>query len=930
MDVKIIVTLGPSTNTEEHLRKIKAKGVDFVRINMSHSTLDDLKYFLSLSQKVGLPFIIDTEGSQIRSGDLISNKVYYTEGSKVKIHKGDIVGDSENICLKPEIVLEQLKEGDLIYIDFDTLVLQVLDVSTLSHGYVMSRVVVGGEVGKNKGVVVDSGSGKKIILPTLSEKDHQSIAIGLANKVEHIAMSFARSGKSVDTVKKATNGSMKIISKIECLDALENLDEIIDKSDYLLIDRGDLSKEIPIEKIPFTQKIILHKAKSKNKEVFVATNLLETMIEKKKPTRAEVHDVITTILDGAAGLTLAGEAAIGKHPMECINMLKKLIRHAQLALENKKIKNNDNGDFVKHFDATNYLLDMEINSGLPEPHGGKLVDRVLKSSELPAREYLESLPKIVLNDDLQMDAEQIATGVFSPLEGFMNKDDFNSVLDSTRLKNGVIWPIPIVLDVPADQAEGLKIGQKAALADSRGDVIAILDLDEKFNFDKKEMSIKLYGTEDKSHPGVKRIESMNPVLLGGKIFLVSRRKSKTRAYELTPRQIRRLFNDLGWSNVVGFHTRNVIHRSHEYIQLQALKRTGCDGLLIHPVVGKKKVGDFNADFIIKSYAMMLEKFYPKGKVVLAAFATYSRYAGPREAVFTAICRKNYGCSSFIVGRDHTGVGNFYSPKASHTIFDQLPDLGMEIIKFDNVFYSKKKNFHVTEAEVGNDHSENDKLYISGTQARKMLENGIEPPEWFMRPEISRMITAAIKNNEEVFVKEPTLAGKKVIWFTGLSGSGKTTLAEAFKKDMEFLGKKAEIIDGDVVRSTLNRHLGFSREDIRENNRFIAGLARKKIAECDYVLVPVISPFKDDRSLAKGIIGPDRFTELFVDCPVSECSNRDTKGLYRKAEAGEIKNLIGVSEGYPYEVPENPSITLHTSKMSVNECLNIIKKHLNLC
>lgn len=246
------------------------------------------------------------------------------------------------------------------------------------------------------------------------------------------------------------------------------------------------------------------------------------------------------------------------------------------------------------------------------------------------------------------------------------------------------------------------------------------------------------------------VRAMQPVFLAGKIDLIRGRQSETRAYELTPKQLRRLFEDRGWARVLGFHTRNVLHWGHEFMQLQAMEEENCDGLLVQPVVGKKKSGDFKPEYIIKSYQKMIESFYPKEKVVFAAFSTYSRYAGPREALFTALCRKNFGCSHFIVGRDHTGVGDYYDPYASHEIFDGFPDLGMTIVKFNEVFYSKKLNKYVHENH-GSSHDENDKLrLISGSQAREMFLRGESPPTWFMRPEISNMILEAVNNGEQVF------------------------------------------------------------------------------------------------------------------------------------------------------------------------------------
>ena len=747
--VRLIVTLGPSTHTEKDLRNIKDKGVDFVRVNMSHSSIDELRYFLDLSVKVGIPFIIDTEGSQVRTGNMKEEVIFLEENNEVRIHVNQVAGDSRNICLKPYCVTEQLEEGDLIHIDFDTVILRVADTSPLlSEGFVIAKAITGGKLGRNKAVTMDPAMPRKFILPPLTEKDNQSINIGLKNNVKYIAVSFVRSRACIDHVRDITQNSMKIISKIECMDALENLDDIIDKSDYLLIDRGDLSKEVAIAKIPFIQKIILHKAFQKRKGVFVATNLLETMVENKKPTRAEVNDTISTILDGAYGLTLAAETAIGKHPMECINMINNLSSHATGYTEPDKRKVNDSIIISKLIDS-DYLTDQQAGSSLMQPHGGRLIGRVAR--EKPDQSYLDSLLKVEIDQAKQMDIEQIAVGTYSPLEGFMSEEELKSVIDTMRLPNNIIWPLPVIFDVSIEDSRSISVGQDVALTDNQRQIVAILHVSEKYRFNIRDAAKQIYGTSSSEHPGVRSSMALKPVLLAGKITLIQRRYSETKQYELTPGQIRKLIEERGWVKVVGFHTRNVIHRSHEFIQIKALEEECCDGLLVHPVIGQKKRMDFNAKYIINSYELMMKKFYPKSKVIFATLATYSRYAGPREALFTAICRKNFGCSHFIIGRDHTGVKQFYDPYVSHNIFDKFPDIGIKIIKFGKVFYSDRLKQYIHEKDCPG-HDEADRLHISGTEVRKILAKKEMPPEWYMRPEIASTIISSIDNGEDVFVR----------------------------------------------------------------------------------------------------------------------------------------------------------------------------------
>jgi len=501
------------------------------------------------------------------------------------------------------------------------------------------------------------------------------------------------------------------------------------------------------------------------------------------------------------------------------------------------------------------------------------------------------------------------------------------VLNKMRLANGVVWTIPIILDISEDEASKISVGDDVLLVGDDGRM-AILYVDDKYKFDKEDTVKKLYETNSDDHPGVRWIKNMNPILLGGKIDLIKRRESEFQEYALTPKQVRRLFEEKNWSRVVGFHTRNVIHRSHEFIQMKALEDENCDGLFVHPVVGKKKPGDYNAKYIIEGYKQMVKSFYPRNKVVFSTFSTFSRYAGPREAIFTALCRKNFGCSHFIVGRDHTGVGDFYHPQASHEIFDKFSDLGIKAIKFDKVFYSKELGSYVHEPERP-DHSEEDKLHISGTDARKMFEKGEAPPDWFMRLEISKTIIDSIESGEEVFVREKEKADKSahVAWFTGLSGSGKTTIAEELKRQLVAIGKKVSIIDADDIRKTVNKHLGFSREDIRENNRLIAELVKKKAQDYDFILVPIISPYREDRDMVRSIIGSN-FFEFFINCPIDKCIERDPKGLYKKALSGEIDDFIGISPSNPYEAPLNPDLELETQELdidkSVEESLEFLK------
>lgn len=656
--VKIIVTLGPSTNTEESLRRLKARRVDFVRINMSHSSTDDLRYFIGLAKKVDLPFILDTEGSQVRTGELKRAPLHFKSGDTFKLLSKQVRGDLTKISIRPPEIIGQLVEGDIVYCDFDSLVLRICDTTAARLGQVTAQVVASGLLGSNKGVVIHSAFFRKQYkLPALSPKDYESIKIGLREGVDHIAASFMRSGAFVDEVRRATKGRMKIISKIECVDGLDHLDEIISRSDYLLVDRGDLSKEIVIERVPLITKMIINKAARVGKGTYVATNLLESMIEKSKPTRAEIHDIQQTVLDGADGLTLAAETAVGSHPFLCVNML---LRAVECVERYRTVENRKGWAEAK----------VKIIDSLTPPHGGTLTDGLVEEC---SAETLSALPHLSVSDEHFIDAEQIALGTFSPLRGFMVKEECESVLGNLRLPDGTVWPLPIVLDVSPEEARRLPKTGGIVLTDRAGEPFGLLNIREKYPIDKEVYAKKLYGTDDSAHPGVKAVAMMKSVLLGGTVSVFRRRPSSHKHYELSPRQARRLFEDMGWRKVVGFHTGKVSNRAHEFIQLEALRQTFADGLFIHLIVDPKKTGDFHLASIVKSYESMTRNFYLRDKIVFGTYATFSRYAGPREALFTALCQQNFGCSHFIVGRDRAGVDNFYQPKASHDIFDRVAD-----------------------------------------------------------------------------------------------------------------------------------------------------------------------------------------------------------------------------------------------------------------
>ncbi|NIM57644.1 MAG: sulfate adenylyltransferase [Candidatus Aminicenantes bacterium] len=371
-----------------------------------------------------------------------------------------------------------------------------------------------------------------------------------------------------------------------------------------------------------------------------------------------------------------------------------------------------------------------------QPHGRKLVGRVLRGEEKEkALENAKVLPSLKLNPELVSDVENIASGIFSPLEGFMGQGEYRNVLNHMRLSDDLPWPIPVVFDAEKEEAKKLKTGQEVILCNENNDPIAILHLEEKYEYDKEEMAEKVFQTTDTAHPGVAKVKSLKDVLLAGKIDLIQESPTPFYKYKLTPIETRVLFKEKGWRTVVGFQTRNTPHIGHEYVQKTALTFT--DGIFVNPVIGRKKKGDFKDEVILASYDELIKHYYLKERAVVAILQMEMRYAGPREAIFHAIIRKNFGCTHIIIGRDHAGVGDYYPPYAAQDIFEEFPDLGIVPLFFKSFYFCKKCNSVVNEKICPHQPSEH--INFSGTKIREMLIQGKIPPPELMRPEVAKII-----------------------------------------------------------------------------------------------------------------------------------------------------------------------------------------------
>lgn len=364
-----------------------------------------------------------------------------------------------------------------------------------------------------------------------------------------------------------------------------------------------------------------------------------------------------------------------------------------------------------------------------KPHGGKLVNRITKADP-------SGLYSISISEDLANDVENIADGIFSPLEGFLGKKDFENVISKGRLSNGLAWTIPIVLDVDESTAAKMKKAGKVLLKNHQGLGIAILHVKETFTFDKEKTAKGVYGTTDSSHPGVAKTMSMQDYLVGGKIDYIARpEETEIRKYRLTPLQTREIFAKAGWKTIVAFQTRNPPHVAHEMLQKTSI--TTRDGVFVNPVIGKKKSGDFVDEVIVKCYETMIKHYYPENRCKLGTLHTEMKYAGPKEAIHHAIMRQNYGCSHIIIGRDHAGVGTFYDPFAAQKIFGDYPELEISPVFFPAFFYCRKCLTYTNPKACP--HDDDAKEQISGTKLRQMIDDGKSPSEFILRPEVSKVI-----------------------------------------------------------------------------------------------------------------------------------------------------------------------------------------------
>ena len=554
---------------------------------------------------------------------------------------------------------------------------------------------------------------------------------------------------------------------------------------------------------------------------------------------------------------------------------------------------------------------VKTKSILIEPYGGRLVDLMVPEDSIAeVKAHANALPSIQISERSVCDLELLATGAFSPLDMFMGKEDFQRVLDEMRLTSGHVFPIPITL--PIDERAEIALDQDFALRNAKNELIAVMRAEEIYEWDRDEVAEKVFGTTDQKHPMVSEIGRLGSLNVSGRLQVLQLPNHYDfKDLRMTPVQTRRRLEEFGCKNVVAFQTRNPVHRVHEELTKRAADEV--DGtLLLHPVVGMTKPGDVDYYTRVRTFKALTERYYAQDRVLLSLLPLAMRMAGPREAVWHAIIRRNYGASHFIVGRDHAGPGvdssgkPFYGPYDAQELAKSFQaEIGVEVVPFKELVYlSEEERYEeISAAPKGAKIAS-----ISGTQVREeYLNKGKLLPDWFTRPEVADILANTYPPRHKQGI---------CIWFTGFSGSGKTATADALTILLMERGRQVTVLDGDVVRTHLSKGLGFSKEDRDTNIRRIGFVASEVVRHGGVAICAAISPYKATRDEVRSMFDGDRFFEVFVDTPLDVCEGRDVKGVYAQARRGEIKGFTGIDD--PYEEPEHPEITLDTVSRTIEE------------
>src|ERR1051325_11463729 len=545
------------------------------------------------------------------------------------------------------------------------------------------------------------------------------------------------------------------------------------------------------------------------------------------------------------------------------------------------------------------------------PYGDKLVNLLVPEEEREdVRVKAASLPRVQLSARNVCDLELVATGGFSPLSSFMNRAVYDRVLEEMRLTSGVLFPLPVTLTVNKDA--GIKLDTELALADQHNNVLAVMHVEEIFEWEREREARLFYGTNDLRDPLVAEMNSGGALCVSGQMRVLQLpRYYDFRTLRLSPIEVRERLAALGRANVVAFQTRNPLHRAHEELTARAAREI--DGaLLLHPVVGLTKPGDIDHFTRVRSYRVLAERYYEPDRVLLALLPLAMRLAGPREALWHALIRRNFGANHIIVGRDHASPGRdskdkpFYGPyDAQELVAKYEPETGVKPVPFSELLYIPEEDRYEESSRIPEGKRT---ASISGTEVReRYLQRGRQPPGWFTRPEVATILAEAHPpRHEQGFC----------IWFTGLSGAGKSTTAEILAVKLLENGRRVTVLDGDVVRTNLSKGLGFSKEDRDTNIRRIGFVAAEIARHGGAVLCAAVSPYRATRNECRALVGGDRFVEVFVDTPLDVCESRDVKGMYRQAREGKIKNFTGVDD--PYESPLGAELVIDTVTRTAEE------------
>jgi sulfate adenylyltransferase len=512
------------------------------------------------------------------------------------------------------------------------------------------------------------------------------------------------------------------------------------------------------------------------------------------------------------------------------------------------------------------------------------------------------------------DLELLMNGGFNPLKGFLSQEDYDSVVDTMRLADGTLWPMPITLDVPEAFADKLEVGQDIALRDQEGVILATMTVTDRWVPNKAHEAKMVFGADDSAHPAVNYLHNTaGSVYLGGPVTGIQQPVHYDfKGRRDTPNELRALFRKLGWRKVVAFQTRNPLHRAHQELTFRAAREAQAN-LLIHPVVGMTKPGDVDHFTRVRCYEAVLDQ-YPSATTTMSLLNLAMRMAGPREAVWHGLIRKNHGCTHFIVGRDHAGPGknsagqDFYGPYDAQTLFkEHEAEIGLEMVDFKHMVYVQEKAQYFPADEVPEGATV---LDISGTELRRRLAEGLEIPEWFSFPQV----VAELRRT-----RPPRSQQGFTVFFTGFSGSGKSTIANALMiKLMEMGGRPVTLLDGDVVRKNLSSELGFSKEHRDLNIRRIGYVASEITKNGGIAICAPIAPYATTRRAVREEIEQfGAFLEVHVSTSLEECERRDRKGLYKLAREGKIREFTGISD--PYDVPESPELRLDTENVDVDNC-----------